>query len=682
MHPKTSFLVRLAGCAAGLALTASRSSAASTPTDDFPTYESYIKLSGQTPWVRGNSASYQKRTQTAADGSAGIEDLHFTRDVAKNTTLLLEGRALTGAEDYLLRVNVTREGVGSVDAGYSRFRTFYDGIGGFFPLNQRWLPLSPEALHTDRGRVWAEAKIALKDRPVFTLRYTNETRSGTKDSLTWGDSNLTGLPFVPTNNATRKIVPVLLDLNERNEKVEASVKQTFGNTTAEVRLIGDWVHNLDTRSFTRYPLEVTPNPERVNAQVDGLSTRSFTALGTTETVFNERFTLNTGVSFQHLTSTVSGSRANAIGVLPTFDFKDLRGGSGVKVYTANVSLGWKPAQDWYVQPALRFEDNYLRSAGTFTRVTQTSATAPQVFAFFKENERVHEKLLTPDLSIRYTGISRLVIYGTFSDRINRGDERRTDQYSTAVPTSAQIWLQDVNQDQAHATLGANWNATSTVVLRGEVFHKDHENKFLGYENKLGNRYVVGYQFTGVKLTAIVKPLPQLTFTTRYLPQHGTMQVTTEATPEFDSMTARSHLIGETIDWNPNANVFVQANANIGFNYISSAYPSSANPSQRNADNNYWTGSLITGFAVDKATDVSLQFTYQKADNFVPALASYTQPYGASYREQAVTVGVKHKFSKTWIGSGKVGYFDSHNDTTGGRTNFRGPLAYVAVEHEL
>jgi hypothetical protein len=682
MHAKLSPSIRLAGCAAALLCAGVPARGAAVVKDAFPTYESYIKLSGQTPWVSGNSAAYQKRTQSRADGSAGIEDLHLSRDVAKSTTLLVDGRAMAGAEDYLLRVNVTREGVGAVDAGYSRFRTFYDAIGGFFPLNARWLPLSPEALHTDRGRFWAEAKIALKDKPVFTLRYTNETRSGEKDSLTWGDSNLTGLPLLPANNATRKIIPVLLDLNERQQRVEASVKHTVGNTTAQVRLLSDWVNNWDSRTFVRYPLEVTPNPQRINLQADGLRTHSVSAIGTTETVLNERMTFNTGLSYQHLTSQVRGYRANAIGVLPTYDFKDLAGGSNVHVYTGNASLGWTPAKNWYVQPALRYEDNSSRSAGTFNRVTQASITAPQVTTYFNENERIKEQIVTPDLSVRYTGFNRLVIYGSASDRINRGDERRTDQYSTAVPTSAQIWLQDVNQDQAHYTLGANWNASSAVVLRGEVFHKEHENKFLGYENKLGSRYVIGYEFTGVKLTAILKPMPELSFTTRYLPQTGTMQVTTEATRTFDSMEAKSHLIGETIDWNPNSSVYVQLNANVGFNYISSAYPSSANPSQRNADNNYRTGSIITGWVMSTKTDANLQYTYQRADNFQPELAAFTQPYGASYEESTITVGLKHKISAKWIGSLKVGYFESTNDTTGGRTNFRGPLAYVAMEHEL
>src|SRR5215217_8227698 len=102
MNAKLSFFL-LAGYSAALVLTAARLSAAA-PTDAFPTFENYIKLSGQTPWVSGNSAAYQKRTQTRADGSAGVEELHLSRDAGKDTTVTVDGRALAGAEDYLLRV--------------------------------------------------------------------------------------------------------------------------------------------------------------------------------------------------------------------------------------------------------------------------------------------------------------------------------------------------------------------------------------------------------------------------------------------------------------------------------------------------------------------------------------------------------------------------------------------------
>ena len=164
-----------------------------------------------------------------------------------------------------------------------------------------------------------------------------------------------------------------------------------------------------------------------------------------------------------------------------------------------------------------------------------------------------------------------------------------------------------------------------------------------------------------------------------------MQVTTEATAQFDSMDAESHLIGETVTWSPNKNVYVQAGINLSYNVISTAYPRAGglgNLRGQNSDNNYVTGNFLTGFAVDKNTDATVEYTYQKADNFVAAQAVGTQPYGAGYKDYSFSVGLKHKFSDKWVGSAKLGYIESRSDMTGGNSNFRGPLAYIAIEHGL
>ncbi len=658
-------------------------SSAEDSADAFPIFESYIKVTGQAAAISGNGAAYQTRARQPENGGAGIEDLHYSKDT-KETSLVLDGRALSGVEDYLARVSLTRVKIGSVEAGYKRFRTFYDGIGGFFPLNNFWRPLASEDLHTDRGRLWAEAKLTLPDKPVFALRYNNETRTGTKDSTSWGDSNLTGLPTVPTNNATRKIIPAYLQLGERHEILEGRVSHTIGKTAVNVIVLGDWVKNLNTRYFTRYAGEILPNPERVNYQKDGIRTSEFATIATTETPLTECMTFNTGLSYQHVNATVSGERPNAIGVLPTFDFKDLRGGSKVEDVAANASLGLRPTNAWQVQLTVRAEDNYTKSNGTFTRVTGTAA-AP-VSALFNENSRVKDWIVTPDVSARYTGFKRLVLYSSISDRIDRGDRRRVNPFSTPIPALTVLENENVHQDQAHYTVGANWNQSAGLIVRSELFYKDHQNEFIGYATNVGGRYVVGYKFTGLKLTAIVKPTLQWSFTTRYVPQTGYMEVTTEATERFDSMTARSHLIGETVDWSPNARTYVQANLNVAFNYISTAYPRAQTPMtiapQRNSDNNYVVQSLLAGYVLNKTTDLQFHATHQHAHNFQPEIATGTQPYGAGYSESTATLGLKHKLAAKWLATGKLGYIDSRNETTGGHTNFRGPLAYVAIEHEL
>ena len=63
-----------------------------------------------------------------------------------------------------------------------------------------------------------------------------------------------------------------------------------------------------------------------------------------------------------------------------------------------------------------------------------------------------------------------------------------------------------------------------------------------------------------------------------------------------------------------------------------------------------------------------------------ALAAATDPYGAGAREYGLFAGVKHKFSDKLLGRARIGYMDRRNDTAGGNSDFRGPLAYVSLEH--
>jgi len=155
-------------------------------------------------------------------------------------------------------------------------------------------------------------------------------------------------------------------------------------------------------------------------------------------------------------------------------------------------------------------------------------------------------------------------------------------------------------------------------------------------------------------------------------------------PRLSFPLAARRVGGETIDFSPNARSYVQANVNVTFNTIQTAYPVAGglgNEVLRNADNNYVNGSLVTGWIVDKNTDASLQYTFYRADNYkAPTNAALF--YGAGAKEFTVTAGVKHRFSDKLIGQLRIGYIDSKNDTTGGNTNFRGPLLYVSLDHAL
>jgi hypothetical protein len=218
-----------------------------------------------------------------------------------------------------------------------------------------------------------------------------------------------------------------------------------------------------------------------------------------------------------------------------------------------------------------------------------------------------------------------------------------------------------------------------------VFTKDHENRFEGYGVSDGGLYILDYDIYGTRVTATIRPSATWSFTTRYVAQFGKAAVMTDEYAKGDSKDAERHSLAETISWVPSKVFYMQASANLVYDTISTAYPKAgglANNVLRNADNNYWNGNVLAGFVVDKMTNAQLEATYYKANNYEPAIASSTVPYGAGGREYSVSAGVTRKFSDRWLAMAKVGYFESRNDTMGGFGNFHGPLAYIAFQQKL
>ena len=703
------------------------------PSDAFPNFESYIKVSGQAASISGNEAAFQKRTAQPSSGGAGIEDLHIAKDLTKDTTLVLDGRALTGAEDYLGRFNVAKTDVGSIDFGYKRFRTFYDGAGGFFPLNNQWMKLGNEDLHIDRAKFWVEGTLALPNAPVFKIRYTNELRDGRKDSTIWGDSDLTGLPFNAAPNPVspaRKITPSYLQVGERHERLELSAKHTVKRTEIELTLLADSTDNSDTRYVTRFPGEVIPwsiaslataaqpaakalvGPANWNNQVqiaenDAMKTKTTGVNLATSTVLTDKLTLKVGGNYELVHTEIGGGRplitttpTSTGPVLVTTDnYQNLNGGTRVKDYVGNVALDFVPVPSVFVKVALRAQDEFMSGVSSYTVVAASGTPAVTLTSTPRTGwAKIHQNVRTPVLELRYTGIKDLALYFNGSKRDLSGDERNTSSYNPLTATAGTTASNNVTEDHGNYTLGANWRQSGYLTLRGEVFHKDHKDNTVGYATTgptVGDYYLLDSQYTGYKLTALAKLNDQIGFTTRFISQHGTMQVTgfLPTFPAYDSLNAHNYMISESIDWTPTPQCYVQLNGTATYQVISTIYPRAGvtpatstvnafdtNGVLQNSNNNYVTGGLIAGFVASKRDDLQFQVNYYHANNGNAFLAPLTQPYGVAVRDVSYTVGVKHMFSARLICNAKVGYFESKNDTSGGFANYHGPIAYVAFDH--
>ncbi len=700
--------------------------------DAFPQPENYLTLGLGAPDISGDKQAFAHLFQQPANGFAGIEDLHYGKDLPKDATLTIDGHVLAGSDDYLGQFKLAKTDVGSFEAGFKRFRTYYDGVGGFFPTNKEWLPLANEALATDRSKFWVEGTLNLPNQPVFKIKYTNELRDGQKDSTIWGDTDLTGLAYNLAPNPVspaRKIVPSFIQLDERHQNLEASMVKTFGKTTLQVSLSGDKTDNLDTRYVTRFPGEVIPwtiaklssaaqpaqkaklgptnwNNQIVQQQSDGEGTTSSAVNAKLDSVLTDKLTLHVGANYQIVHADISGNRplvtstATSTAIVPvtTDTFTSLVGGSKVKVYTGNVIFDFKPVPDLSLKAGVKAENeltggwsNYNVVAASGTPAT-TLTTTPRV-----DWENIHQHSATPVLDVRYTGISNLSLYFSGSKRNLTGSEQNISSYNPLTTTPGTTAFNHNAEDHGDYTLGADWRTCTFFELRTEVFDKHHQYESAGYGVNLGDYYLLDSQFKGVKLTAIARPLPELSFTTRYIYQKGTMQVTgfLPTYPAYDSCDAKNYNISESIDWAPNKAIYVQLNGTMVFNSINTVYPRAGvtpatstlsawdtNNVLHNSDNNYVTAGALVGFVAAKDVDVQGQYTYYRSNNGDPQMAAFTTPYGAAAVESVVTLGVKVRLEEHRMLSAKIGYADSQNDTTGGFTNFRGPLAYISIEQAL
>lgn len=699
--------------------------------DAFPNFESYIKVSGQAPFISGDSAAFANRTGATNAGSGGIEDLYYTKDLTKDTNLTVNGRALAGSEDYLASFLLTTNNVGTVDVGYKRFRTFYDGVGGFFPLSNQFQAISPESLHVDRGNFWATATLALPDRPIFKISFRDETRNGKKDSSEWAaivNPQAVVVAGALVGNAapanTPFIAPNVLTIDEHHQIIDASMTATWGKTTETLQFTWDTAKNQDQRNYMKYPgstVVVDPTVLVLDDQ-ESYNSKSFRVTNQTETKFNDRVALETGLKFTRVTTKIGGNWvtptyfAGLNTVYTAVTAGNIYGGSKVDDYVGNIFLKLSPSKSLTTELGFRDEANVIGSAGGFmTTSLATGATSLASSNFTVANDLAYshyvDHVSTPEVSLEYSGINRVLLYTKWDNRIIHGDQHWINPYAAVTttgitgvvtagtPAGSSIFYQAANQDNEDVKVGANCNLSNLLTVRTEVFRKDHQNRFIGSNDYVGLAsygalYATGYTFTGVKLTVILKPSAQLSFTTRYQPQFGTMAVTANAVTggvgnESTSGKARIQSISESVNWTPNAQVYLQGNLNVVYSYLQTAYPAVAvsttlpvpTPIQ-NANNNYITGSALCGFVLDKRTDVQFEGFLSRANNYNPQIATGGQAYGASFREESVTVGLKHKFNDRLIGDAKVGYIDRSNQTTGNFTNFRGPLGYLALEYSL
>ena len=328
--------------------------------------------------MNGDRAQFEQEHRLPGDQLTAASRIYITRG--------------TVGKDGLFRSMVTRSGIptittytlqlskpklGYIKAGFTEFRSWYDGNGGFFPHDGGTFfpPPFPE-MHIDRGDAWIELGLRVPDWPEITIRYAHEFRDGQKDSTTWGDTTLTGLAV----NPTRKIVPSFRDIDEKRDIVSLEISKTFGNTDVLLGMRYEHTKDDDSLNMERNAgqVGVVPGGQRFVTQQQNDDVDLFSGHGITVTRFSDSLWFTAGYSYTTLTNDLSGSRIfgtsfdSAFGEpVPTLGsrdhaFIDLAGTAQVKENLFNANLFWMPLESLTVLTGFRYTHENLDTDSTFS----------------------------------------------------------------------------------------------------------------------------------------------------------------------------------------------------------------------------------------------------------------------------------------------------------------------------
>lgn len=685
-----------------------------TATEEQPEeYKNWIELAIGGVITSGDRAQFEQEHRLPGDQVyGGIQDLHFEGTFDKNGVFSVDGHALWNFNDYDITVQLSKPNLGYIKAGYTEFRSWYDGNAGFFPHNDVFFePPYPE-MHIDRGDAWVELGLRAPNWPEITVRYEHEFRFGQKDSTTWGDTSLTGLLV----NPTRKIVPSFRNIDETRDIFSFEASKTIGNTDVLLGMRYEHNENDDSLNFENGagqlpPVVSPPGQQRKGTQKQNDDVDLFSGHGITETRITDNLWFTAGYSYMTITNDLSGSRIfgthwdAAFGEpVPTLTgsdhaFIDLAGTAQIKENLFNANLFWMPLENLAILSGFRYTHENNDSDSTFLAEEPMLNTPP--FTPLNPAGGLHfgppipvEGARNSDynrfaqrLEMRYTGVKDWLFYfeGEWEEEYGQVDEFQS--FDEEVPLD-----KDTHALGQKYTIGATWYPTMRLNLSGQYFHRIasyDEDLFSSEHQRL---LIQDWNIDDFNIRMTFRPklpvcLGTLALVTRYDFEHTSIDsqgfFEPETLSELQSGEIKQHVISEALNWNPLPRFFLQAN----FSYVLNQTDTPANdinlepqtsPTVVNFRNDYWTVTSGIGYVIDDKTDFYADYYFYCANDYFKN-AVVAMPYGMGATEHAVSATVTRQLSKNMRLLLKYGYFNYRDVTSGGHNNYQAHSLFSTLQ---
>jgi hypothetical protein len=592
-------------------------------------------------------------------GGIGAFTLQYMYD--NDAALSLEGRAILPEEDYELLFQVTKPDVGFLHAGYTEYRKYFDGTGGFF---ERFPTPSFELandMHLDIGNLFIDVGLSIPNWPKLVFGYEHQFKDGRKSLLEWGS--------VTEGGITRNIFPAFKEIDEEADIFKAEVEHETGTVQ-----VGDKVRYEHYRTATK----------RFGEERD-------LDAGTSETVsVSENYSHHVFSNTLHLESHVNEKVYWSVGYL----FTNLDGGTAFRMST--TPFGPEPFdKNWFTRSADIDQDSHVANVnalfGPFKDLTlygglqaETTETKGDTDGVLTETSFPGGGEVTPEAVIvsrtdkgsleetvgaRYTGIKYTTLYAE-----GKWTQQNIDLFERELEDNVLNFERstDTEVERERYTVGFNTSPIPRTTLSARYRRRYHDND---YNHLLDTEpgysaFITAQDFTSDEITTklTVRPSSRVKVSLKYQLVATDIDTQSDTTPPsaVQSGDYDADIYSVSITVTPISRLYLTGL----FSYQdarSTAFDNGV-PSVITYDGDVYTVIGTAGYAIDEKTDLTGEYLYTRSDNFTDNSADGL-PLGLDNQRQGLLVGISRRITKNADASLHYGFYKYEEDSNGGADNY-------------
>lgn len=330
---------------------------------------------------------------------------------------------------------------------------------------------------------------------------------------------------------------------------------------------------------------------------------------------------------------------------------------------------------------------YADAIAGFENETITRVVTPQPTEWLGSDSDVEEQEFK--MGANWYAMSNLSfsIQGLYENRDQALDHNIgpfTSDTNTLLEPSVQVVIKEIAAHPEYTT--AQRNALINAIPPADLQKSLATANSAGMANNL-RPIMVSHEteLTNLNLRATWRPVSNVSCVTRYdyrqtqYENKGIILNTAGAPtylPQIQSGEVTSHILSESVTWNPMARLYVQGSVS----WVSSETSTPMGLTTPNSDNDYITCGLTTGYAIDDRTSVTAGYNYYGSNDYSVAAAS--MGYGLETSEHIFSLGLNRALTDTMLWNLNYAYIASNtqaDDQSGGFNDFEAHMISTGLQ---